>query len=76
MTRGYRAFASILQEQGSSDKKILFDESYSVLCAGGENPPLLGTEHVFQTALVGHTIKTKLSTVLSNNIMEKEYHMK
>lgn len=36
MTRRYRAFASISQEQGSSDKKILFDESYSVLYAGGE----------------------------------------
>lgn len=41
-----------------------------------KNPPLLSTEHVFQTALVGHTINTKISTVLSNNIMEKEYHMK
>lgn len=57
-------------------KKILFDESCSELCAGGENPPLLSTEHVFQTAVVGHAINTKLSTVLSNNIMEKEYHMK
>lgn len=35
---GYRAFASISQEQGSSDKKILFDESYLLLCTGGEAP--------------------------------------
>lgn len=36
--RGHRAFASISQAQGSSDKKILLDESCSVLYAGGEEP--------------------------------------
>lgn len=67
MIRGFRSFASISQEQGSSDKiHMLFDESYSVLRNGRWR-----TLTPFNPQLVAHTINTKYRVI---QIIWKSHH--